>query len=95
MNKQAFPSVRISSFYNFNSNLSFCEFIESLIKNILVMRKPDRKTSLFKFMTVLKLEVWLSIVGALIVTGFMLWFVDKYSPYSARNNKKEYPYPCR
>ncbi|XP_045462047.1 ionotropic receptor 25a [Harmonia axyridis] len=61
----------------------------------IVMRKPDRKTSLFKFMTVLKLEVWLSIVGALIVTGFMLWFVDKYSPYSARNNKKAYPYPCR
>lgn len=59
------------------------------------MRKPVRKTSLFKFMTVLKLEVWLSIVGALIVTGFMVWFLDKYSPYSARNNKKAYPYPCR
>lgn len=59
------------------------------------MRKPVRKTSLFKFMTVLKLEVWLSIVGALVVTGFMVWFLDKYSPYSARNNKKAYPYPCR
>ncbi|KAL3274820.1 hypothetical protein HHI36_019603 [Cryptolaemus montrouzieri] len=61
----------------------------------IVMRKPVRKTSLFKFMTVLKLEVWLSIVGALIVTGFMIWFLDKYSPYSAKNNKKAYPYPCR
>ncbi|XP_044270028.1 ionotropic receptor 25a [Tribolium madens] len=61
----------------------------------IVMRKPVRKTSLFKFMTVLKLEVWLSIVGALIVTGFMVWFLDKYSPYSARNNKKAYPYPTR
>ncbi|RZC33968.1 glutamate receptor ionotropic, kainate 2, partial [Asbolus verrucosus] len=61
----------------------------------IVMRKPVRKTSLFKFMTVLKLEVWLSIVGALIITGFMVWFLDKYSPYSARNNKKAYPYPCR
>ncbi|XP_066256016.1 ionotropic receptor 25a [Euwallacea similis] len=61
----------------------------------IVMRKPVRKTSLFKFMTVLKLEVWLSIVAALIVTGFMIWFLDKYSPYSARNNKKAYPYPCR
>lgn len=59
------------------------------------MRKPVRKTSLFKFMTVLKLEVWLSIVGALIVTGFMIWFLDKYSPYSAQNNKKAYSYPCR
>ncbi|XP_066148112.1 ionotropic receptor 25a [Euwallacea fornicatus] len=61
----------------------------------IVMRKPVRKTSLFKFMTVLKLEVWLSIVAALILTGFMIWFLDKYSPYSARNNKKAYPYPCR
>lgn len=60
-----------------------------------VMRKPVRKTSLFKFMTVLKLEVWLSIIGSLIVTGFMIWFLDKYSPYSAQNNKKAYPYPCR
>ncbi|KAF7269745.1 hypothetical protein GWI33_017263 [Rhynchophorus ferrugineus] len=61
----------------------------------IVMRKPVRKTSLFKFMTVLKLEVWLSIVAALIVTGFMVWFLDKYSPYSARNNKQAYTYPCR
>ncbi|XP_074026588.1 ionotropic receptor 8a isoform X2 [Leptinotarsa decemlineata] len=61
----------------------------------IVMRKPVKKTSLFKFMTVLKLEVWLSIVAALIVTGFMVWFLDKYSPYSARNNKKAYLYPCR
>ncbi|XP_046392943.1 ionotropic receptor 25a isoform X2 [Ischnura elegans] len=61
----------------------------------IVIRKPVRKTSLFKFMTVLRFEVWLSIVGALTVTGFMIWFLDKYSPYSAQNNKKMYPYPCR
>lgn len=59
------------------------------------MRKPVRKTSLFKFMTVLRLEVWLSIVGALTLTGIMIWILDKYSPYSARNNKQLYPYPCR
>lgn len=59
------------------------------------MRKPVRKTSLFKFMTVLRLEVWLSIVGALTLTGIMIWILDKYSPYSARNNKRLYPYPCR
>jgi hypothetical protein len=61
----------------------------------LVIRKPVRKTSLFKFMTVLRLEVWLSIVGALTVTGIMIWILDKYSPYSAQNNKGLYPYPCR
>jgi len=60
-----------------------------------VMRKPIRKTSLFKFMTVLRHEVWLSIVGALTLTGIMIWILDKYSPYSARNNKRLYPYPCR
>ena len=65
------------------------------MKHISVMRKTERETSLFKFMTVLRLEVWISIVGALTVTGFMIWFLDKYSPYSARNNKKLYPYPCR
>lgn len=68
----------------------------AIVFNIIsVMRKPVRKTSLFKFMTVLKLEVWMSIVAALVVTGFMVWFLDKYSPYSSRNSPKSYPYPCR
>ncbi|XP_058794707.1 ionotropic receptor 25a isoform X2 [Phymastichus coffea] len=62
---------------------------------LIAMRKPVRKASLFKFMTVLRLEVWLSIVGALTLTGIMIWVLDKYSPYSARNNKHMYPYPCR
>ncbi|XP_037966542.2 ionotropic receptor 25a [Plutella xylostella] len=62
---------------------------------LIVIRKPTRKTSLFKFMTVLRTEVWLSIVAALILTGFMIWLLDKYSPYSARNNPEAYPYPCR
>ena len=25
----------------------------------------------------------------------MLWFLDRYSPYSAQNNKDAHPYPCR
>ncbi|KAF0758016.1 ionotropic receptor 25a [Aphis craccivora] len=56
----------------------------------IVIRKPSRKTSLFKFMTVLKPEVWLSIVAALALTAFMIWILDKYSPYSAQNNKPKY-----
>ncbi|XP_026814788.1 ionotropic receptor 25a [Rhopalosiphum maidis] len=56
----------------------------------IVIRKPSRKTSLFKFMTVLKPEVWLSIVAALAMTAFMIWILDKYSPYSAQNNKPKY-----
>ncbi|XP_073830096.1 ionotropic receptor 8a [Musca autumnalis] len=61
----------------------------------IVMRKPVKQTSLFKFMTVLRLEVWMSIVGALVSTAVVIWLLDTYSPYSARNNKKAYPYPCR
>lgn len=57
---------------------------------LLVIRKPTRKTSLFKFMTVLKPEVWLSIVAALTITAFMIWLLDKYSPYSAQNNRLKY-----
>nr|AZB49403.1 ionotropic receptor 8a [Heortia vitessoides] len=62
---------------------------------LIAIRKPIRKTSLFKFMTVLRTEVWLSIVAALVLTGLMIWLLDKYSPYSARNNPNAYPYPCR
>nr|AOE48114.1 putative ionotropic receptor IR10 [Scaeva pyrastri] len=61
----------------------------------IVIRKAVRQTSLFKFMTVLRLEVWLSIVAALVATAIMIWLLDKYSPYSAKNNKDAYPYPCR
>ncbi|RXG51668.1 Ionotropic receptor 25a [Armadillidium vulgare] len=54
----------------------------------VVIRKKEREESLFKFMTVLKAEVWVSIVAALIVTGIMIWFLDKYSPYSAQNSSE-------
>lgn len=51
----------------------------------IVMKKPQPDTSLFKFMTVLRLEVWLSILGALSVTAFVIWILEIFSPYSARN----------
>nr|XP_049465632.1 uncharacterized protein LOC120956978 [Anopheles coluzzii]XP_049465633.1 uncharacterized protein LOC120956978 [Anopheles coluzzii] len=62
---------------------------------LIAMRKPVRETSLFKFMTVLRLEVWLSILLAIVATAVMLWLLDKFSPYSAKNNKDAYPYECR
>nr|QRF71025.1 ionotropic receptor [Semiothisa cinerearia] len=62
---------------------------------LIVIRKPTRKTSLFKFMTVLRTEVWVSIVAALVCTALMIWLLDRHSPYSARNNPDAYPYPCR
>jgi len=61
----------------------------------IIIRKPVREQSLFKFMQVLKPQVWLAILGAVIVTALMLWLLDRFSPYSARNNKEAYPEPCR
>lgn len=52
---------------------------------MIIMRKPIADTSLFKFMTVLRLEVWLSILGALSITAFVIWILEVFSPYSARN----------
>lgn len=46
-------------------------------------------------MTVLRAEVWVSIVAALVVTGIMIWLLDRYSPYSAQNNAALYPPNCR
>lgn len=60
----------------------------------IVMKKLEKQTSLFKFMSVLKDEVWWCILGALVVTSIVLYVVDKFSPYSGRN-KKLYPYKCR
>lgn len=78
------------NFSSFQSGLRFF-----FVFFFLVMRKPVRQTSMFKFMTVLKMEVWISILGALVATAVLLWILDTFSPYSARNNKKAYPYPCR
>ena len=61
----------------------------------IVLRKKEREQTLFKFLSVLKAEVWLGIVAAVIVTAVLIWLLDRYSPYSARNNKAAYPYPCR
>ncbi|XP_045135403.1 ionotropic receptor 25a-like isoform X2 [Portunus trituberculatus] len=61
----------------------------------IVIRKRQREESLFKFMTVLRAEVWVSIVAALVVTGIMIWLLDRYSPYSAQNNSTLYPPNCR
>lgn len=61
----------------------------------IAIRKPVPKTSLFKFMTVLRIEVWLSILASIAGTSILLWFLDRYSPYSARNYKEAYPYETR
>ena len=67
----------------------------SLVSPPAVIRKPHQEPDLFKFMTVLRLEVWLSILAALFVTGILIWLLDTFSPYSAQNNKELYPFDCR
>ena len=43
----------------------------------IIHRKPVVKRSLFKFLQVLKTEVWLAILAALAVTAIMIWLLDK------------------
>lgn len=52
---------------------------------LIVMKKPTPDASLFKFMSVLRLEVWMSILGALSVTAVVIWLLEVFSPYSSRN----------
>ena len=37
----------------------------------------------------------MGILGAIVATALMLWFLDRFSPYSARNNRTAHPFPCR
>jgi hypothetical protein len=59
----------------------------------IVMKKPIPDRSLFKFMTVLRLEVWLSILCAILATAVVIWILEIFSPYSAKNWK--YDELCR
>lgn len=74
----------IFSYVNLNNFFEKLYFVWNFSVVGAVIRKPVRQTSLFKFMTVLRVEVWLSIVGAIVTTSIMLWLLDKYSPYSAQ-----------
>ena len=43
----------------------------------IINRKPVVRRHLFKFLKVLKTEVWLAILAALTVTAIMIWLLDK------------------
>ena len=36
------------------------------------------------------LKVWMATLAAVVVTALMMWFLDRFSPYSARNNRQKY-----
>ncbi|KAL3278032.1 hypothetical protein HHI36_013373 [Cryptolaemus montrouzieri] len=56
----------------------------------ILVKSSDTSPSLFKFLSVLDNEVWLCIFGAYLITSFLLWIFDKYSPYSYQNNQEKY-----
>ena len=43
----------------------------------IILRKKEVVRSLFKFLSVLERDVWLAILGALLVTALMIWLLDK------------------
>ncbi|OXA63208.1 Glutamate receptor ionotropic, kainate 2 [Folsomia candida] len=85
--------IAVAAYIMTSEREEFIDFVSPYYEQsglIITMKRPVVKNSLFKFMTVLRTEVWLSILGATIATGFMLWFLDKFSPYSAQNNPQKY-----
>ncbi|KAG6445268.1 hypothetical protein O3G_MSEX003820 [Manduca sexta] len=61
-----------------------------LVGITIMMKLPRTPTSLFKFLTVLEHDVWLSILAAYFFTSFLMWVFDKWSPYSYQNNREKY-----
>ncbi|KAL0830384.1 hypothetical protein ABMA28_002566 [Loxostege sticticalis] len=61
-----------------------------LVGITIMMKLPRTATSLFKFLTVLENDVWLSILAAYFFTSFLMWVFDKWSPYSYQNNREKY-----
>ncbi|XP_046977759.1 ionotropic receptor 25a [Vanessa cardui] len=61
-----------------------------LVGITILMKLPITPTSLFKFLTVLENDVWLSILAAYFFTSFLMWIFDKWSPYSYQNNREKY-----
>ncbi|XP_077296416.1 ionotropic receptor 25a isoform X2 [Arctopsyche grandis] len=61
-----------------------------LVGITILMKLPRTPTSLFKFLTVLENDVWLSILAAYFFTSFLMWVFDRWSPYSLQNNREKY-----
>uniref|UniRef100_A0A5S6QRI5 Glutamate receptor n=1 Tax=Trichuris muris TaxID=70415 RepID=A0A5S6QRI5_TRIMR len=57
---------------------------------VILVKRSEPEDSFFKFVTVLELPVWGSILGSFLFTSFLIWIFDRFSPYSYRNNKEKY-----
>lgn len=56
----------------------------------ILMKKSQTPTSLFKFMQVFEIKVWICILVAYILTSILMWIFDKWSPFSYQNNLEKY-----
>ena len=56
----------------------------------ILMKKSQTPTSLFKFMQVFEIKVWICILVAYILTAILMWIFDKWSPFSYQNNLEKY-----
>uniref|UniRef100_A0A1I8PVZ8 Ionotropic glutamate receptor C-terminal domain-containing protein n=2 Tax=Stomoxys calcitrans TaxID=35570 RepID=A0A1I8PVZ8_STOCA len=61
-----------------------------LVGIAIMMQKPKIPSTLFKFLTVLEPNVWLCILGAYFFTSFLMYILDRWSPYSYQNNIDKY-----
>ena len=60
-------------------------FLQSGISILLRKKVPEQ--SYFKFLKVLKPNVWLAFSGAVAGVAVLLWLLDRFSPFSYQNNK--------
>jgi glutamate receptor, ionotropic, invertebrate len=72
----------------------YCSLID-FDAHISVLKQPVLETSLFKFMTVFKLEVWIALLVSVTLSSFLMFVLERFSPYSFFKNPARYPYPCR
>ena len=61
-----------------------------LVGSLILMKKVQEETALFRFLSVLEGSVWICILAAYFVTSFIMWIFDKYSPYSFQNNQEKH-----
>ena len=53
----------------------------------ILLKKPEVPRDWFKFLTVLDMDVWLSITVAYFVTSVVIYLFDRLSPYSHKNTR--------
>ncbi|XP_043256878.1 ionotropic receptor 25a-like [Colletes gigas] len=56
----------------------------------IMMLKKQRQIPFLRFLTILEIEVWLCFALAFLSTTLLLFLLERYSPFSYRNNRDKY-----